>query len=781
MKKTTLLLAYLIAILPSFANTENSPEFKIDRLGFDESYFNNPQGYISSCDGGIAVTAEKIFMTDVGGRTFIVDRNTLSEGIQINKGLTALCSDFLSGKAYVLLTANGSQVGSGDTAVRLAEVNSNGDVLSTGIQLSDPITFSSYPGIFSGYGRIAIYTSGRVFDVELPSGKVRDLGAKVINLNRYNTAAKASWGVVEKFNDSLHLIYIQNGGSIVRMRLPDQSVETLSTWSNYSSLGNNFRQINAFSVWPDAGKWYFYIPYYYNFQYSPRVGSLAADFAYSRVLLKSVQMRPGTTLMDVVFRVVDYDNPTAKVRALAFKEGVRSFSNIIKPTTFVEGTASKIGNEVPTNEDHTLTWDVAADWNVDLGQLKFEVLALDSKGLLPFNGITIPAANGRSELKINQAGISDSHVLNGLFWMYADGHPDMAITNGNLVGSSTSGVFKDKVVVQGSELNKIYAHQFLFKLMNISAAGSDILKYAETATRTTKFARDKWLTTNWPYEGSQFVYTWGEFNQNNTPQPEALIDISQITVGTGYSSPTIGFFAALKKDRTVTAWTENSSITSYQIKNIPESVFNITQIEAGYGQISALTIDGKGISWGHENYSKPFSTLNSTLNSNIVKISSGESFVKKDGSAYIPGYGFVFPGQNAKYIDAQGYYVLKDDGALSLVVSASWMGDLGSFTGLSNVKSFSLGFGHGIALHNNGTVSTWGNNSYGQKNIPPNLSNVIAVAAGGYHNLALKSDGTVVAWGLNSSGQCNVPAALKNVAGIAARGNTSAAFTAKAP
>lgn len=47
----------------------------------------------------------------------------------------------------------------------------------------------------------------------------------------------------------------------------------------------------------------------------------------------SAAMRPGTTLMDVVFRVNDPDDATVKVRALAFVDGVRSFAKVLKPVT----------------------------------------------------------------------------------------------------------------------------------------------------------------------------------------------------------------------------------------------------------------------------------------------------------------------------------------------------------------------------------------------------------------------------------------------------------------
>jgi alpha-tubulin suppressor-like RCC1 family protein len=79
---------------------------------------------------------------------------------------------------------------------------------------------------------------------------------------------------------------------------------------------------------------------------------------------------------------------------------------------------------------------------------------------------------------------------------------------------------------------------------------------------------------------------------------------------------------------------------------------------------------------------------------------------------------------------------------------------------------------HSIALCSDGTVATWGDNSFGQLgdstvahrstpgavNMAPGVSalygkRVIAVAAGNAQSLALCSDGTVAAWGDNSSGQ----------------------------
>jgi hypothetical protein len=75
-----------------------------------------------------------------------------------------------------------------------------------------------------------------------------------------------------------------------------------------------------------------------------------------------------------------------------------------------------------------------------------------------------------------------------------------------------------------------------------------------------------------------------------------------------------------------------------------------------------------------------------------------------------------------------------------------------------------------------GKVLVWGDNSYGQTNVPANATNVMALAAGDSHCLALREDGTVIAWGLNGSGQTNVPPDLTNAVSVAAGSTHSLAL-----
>lgn len=76
------------------------------------------------------------------------------------------------------------------------------------------------------------------------------------------------------------------------------------------------------------------------------------------------------------------------------------------------------------------------------------------------------------------------------------------------------------------------------------------------------------------------------------------------------------------------------------------------------------------------------------------------------------------------------------------------------------------------------TVVAWGDNTYGQCDVPPGLSNVVAVSGGLDFSLALNSDGTVVAWGDNTYGQTNVPSTATNIVAISANWHGALALKA---
>ena len=90
---------------------------------------------------------------------------------------------------------------------------------------------------------------------------------------------------------------------------------------------------------------------------------------------------------------------------------------------------------------------------------------------------------------------------------------------------------------------------------------------------------------------------------------------------------------------------------------------------------------------------------------------------------------------------------------------------------LTNAVAIAAGEVHTLALTKEGRVIAWGNNSYGQTNVPAGLSNVVAVSVAGSNNLALTADGTVVGWGGNIFCPTNtVPPGLTNMIAIAGGG-----------
>lgn len=107
--------------------------------------------------------------------------------------------------------------------------------------------------------------------------------------------------------------------------------------------------------------------------------------------------------------------------------------------------------------------------------------------------------------------------------------------------------------------------------------------------------------------------------------------------------------------------------------------------------------------------------------------------------------------------------------------------------GLSNVFGVAAGWGHAVALKNDGTVWTWGHNVDGQlgdgttaTRLTPGrvagLSNIIGIAAGWWHTVALKSDGTVWAWGWGNNYTPTQVSGLTGIVAIAAGWRHTAAL-----
>ena len=442
--------------------------------------------------------------------------------------------------------------------------------------------------------------------------------------------------------------------------------------------------------------------------------------------------------MDVVYRIDDPDDATVKVRALAFVNGIRSFSNVLRPVTFVEGTASNIGDAITTNVNHTLSWNVGADWNISLGNVKFEILARDARGLLPIEWISLPAAVGHDAVTVSKDTPSGSDALNGFFWQYAAGDPNLTLISGVLMGNSNSGGFSECGLVSGAAVQD-YGLFYLFRAMNLDLASSSEMDYAAAAAGAVVTNPASRHFANRPYAGISLVLAFGA---NDMPAWAGCLDVPINLSGVKMIAASAWSGLALKNDGKIVIWGNNGG----QDFNPPAGLSGVTSIAAGSFHFLAIKNTGDIVAWG-----MPGSQINipSTLAGVVVSaISAGSNHS----------------------------LALKSAGTL-VAWGENSLGQCNIPSGLTGVTAIACGANHSLALKSNGTIVAWGDNTYyGQSTIPAGLTGVTAIACGSVHNLALKSDGTVAAWGDNSSGQCNIPFGLTGVTAIACGANHSLAL-----
>jgi alpha-tubulin suppressor-like RCC1 family protein len=201
----------------------------------------------------------------------------------------------------------------------------------------------------------------------------------------------------------------------------------------------------------------------------------------------------------------------------------------------------------------------------------------------------------------------------------------------------------------------------------------------------------------------------------------------------------------------------------------PAAVTNLVAVAAGYDRTLGLREDGSLVNWGAGTGRPPSPT------SGFVAVACGPWHclaLRDDGSIAAWGESYSgaceIPSPNSSFAAIAGggtiipdilwvYYLsfslgLKCDGSLR-----AW-GD--NYYGQCDLPSPNQGFidvaaagKGGLALRDDGVIVTWGAVA------PPPEPNAdfVDLAAGQDHFLGLKADGSIVAWGTNDDGQCDVP------------------------
>lgn len=98
---------------------------------------------------------------------------------------------------------------------------------------------------------MVIAALGRVFNIDLPTGVVTDLGVMAFPSAHARCETSAFWGVAEVINGRVHLTYVRNSTQIARTRVPDGATSVVGTFTNLGDMC-------AITVSPSRNRWYFH-------------------------------------------------------------------------------------------------------------------------------------------------------------------------------------------------------------------------------------------------------------------------------------------------------------------------------------------------------------------------------------------------------------------------------------------------------------------------------------------------------------------------------------------
>jgi uncharacterized delta-60 repeat protein len=304
------------------------------------------------------------------------------------------------------------------------------------------------------------------------------------------------------------------------------------------------------------------------------------------------------------------------------------------------------------------------------------------------------------------------------------------------------------------------------------------------------------------------VVAWGDASLGQTEVPATATDIVAITVGMGH-------VVALKADGTLVGWGAN---WAGQLALPAATASPVIRISAGNHHTIALRADGSCVAWGanwNGQSTEPVTTTAVAVAaggdhslilhaaSPAPRISSvriatgqpGQAFslapLAENGPSTFTAQGLppgltVNPltgeitgtptrgGDSLATLTARNGHGISHH-SLRVFIGPYLVGWGSSIPGplpqaLAEVVHVAAGSNHCLALHRNRTVTSWGNNSFGQLNIPSGLNNVIAIEAGSQFSIALKSDGTVIAWGRPPNGSPYAISGTQIASGVVAIG-----------
>lgn len=199
-------------------------------------------------------------------------------------------------------------------------------------------------------------------------------------------------------------------------------------------------------------------------------------------------------------------------------------------------------------------------------------------------------------------------------------------------------------------------------------------------------------------------------------------------------------------------------VNTERTPNFVKIMDNVAACSTGFTHMAAVKKDGTLWTWGDDSYGQ-LGTGEQTYQVNPVKVmdsvksatcGNGYTFaIKSDDSLWAFGI------NDSKQLGNDGNSNTRhiDEGTPSQSIPVKIM---------DNVSCVGAAFDHAVVVKTDGTLWTWGANSYGKigdgthndRGLPVKIMDGVSYASCGYdHTVAVKSDGSVWTWGRNNVGQ----------------------------
>jgi hypothetical protein len=188
-----------------------------------------------------------------------------------------------------------------------------------------------------------------------------------------------------------------------------------------------------------------------------------------------ITQRTNSGVIDIYYRVSDFDDSNTFSAMLVFTNGTQSLSDCLVPESFTEGTGTNIDAIVPTVQPLHVAWNVPADWpTTNVANLRVAILAKDSRqGMLDVHYLGLPAARGMGPLEISASPLIQSDFSQVWWWLLATNDPGIALSNGVILG--TEGTNAGTVFCSGDNETTGSGRAYVYQKMKVrQATGAEV-------------------------------------------------------------------------------------------------------------------------------------------------------------------------------------------------------------------------------------------------------------------------------------------------------------------